>query len=128
MAPSVAMNGIRWGAEDPETAVRKWQEDVDAISSWMRGRDEFVCDYYQDPDSYSWVIFEFTDYNISCYVKTGRPLGFDPAAQTGEAANLEYGVTYEPIIGWEMPDGTPVTRDTRIDRKEVILTPVRGSP
>ncbi len=128
MASSVAMDRIRWGAEDPDAAVRKWQEDVSGIRSWMRGRDEFVCDYYQDPDSYSWVIFEYTDYNISCYVKTGRPLGFDPAAQTGEAASLEYGVTYAPIIGWEMPDGTPVTADTRIDRQEVILTPVRGSP
>ena len=126
MASSVAMDRIRWGAEDPDAAVRKWQEDVSGIRSWMRGRDEFVCDYYRDPDSYSWVIFEYTDYSISCYVKTGRPLGFDPAEQPGEAANLEYGVTYEPITGWEMPDGTPVTRDTRIDQKEVILTPVRG--
>ena len=104
------MNARRWNRGEPDIRV-----DAEDIRSWIVSRQDFLKDYYTNPETYHQVLFQFGWGCMSYYVKDQEILGMLPMKEYGESDYLEdkdYG--YGTIIGWEDKNGNLITDETLI--------------
>lgn len=111
------MNRARWQFEDDPDAMVSW------YVQWLRDRQDFLLDYWSDPDAYCMVFFDCGWGELYYYVKKGDELGFLPGCGM-ESGRYGEEIFEDDLLGWADDEGNPVTPELAVN-SDITLHAVR---
>lgn len=114
---AVEMDAVRW---DKNINFSKM---ADELYNWLLARQAFLDDYYENPEEYCAITFEFPWGTVPYYVHENTALGFLPCDEYGEYDKYTDRFGYDDIAGWQDAVGNEVYAEDVI-KEDVTYYPI----
>lgn len=109
LSSAAKMDALRWDKDEDDV-----QKELTQLYEWLSERQAFLDDYYQNPDTYCKVTFEFPWGSALYYAKENTSLGFLPLEEYGEIPKNEAKYGFNEIVGWKDAEGNEIGSDVFI--------------